>query len=153
MLENREVIKRVLPELFESCRVMPVDAYPSQLFDTLAAVVSGLDARGVAALYDRLRPLFRDAYRDLGYPRADFDLALNRAIRKILEAPELDRRPELEPALQTYEYADPELEALPPVQKWMLRLGPENSDVVKSKLREIAAALDREQVAGADSEP
>ncbi len=38
MLENREVIKRVLPELFEAYQVAPVSEYPSQLFDTLAAV-------------------------------------------------------------------------------------------------------------------
>jgi len=38
MLENREVIKRVLPELFDAYQVAPVSDYPSQLFDTLAAV-------------------------------------------------------------------------------------------------------------------
>ena len=38
MLENRLVIKRVLPELFEEHAVLPVDDYPSQLFDTLAAI-------------------------------------------------------------------------------------------------------------------
>jgi uncharacterized circularly permuted ATP-grasp superfamily protein len=38
MLENREVIKRVLPDLFDAYRVAPVSEYPSQLFDTLAAV-------------------------------------------------------------------------------------------------------------------
>jgi len=38
MLENRQVIKRVLPDLFEDYGVLPVDDYPSQLFDTLAAV-------------------------------------------------------------------------------------------------------------------
>ncbi len=35
MLENREVTKRVFPELFEDYAPMPVDDYPSQLFDTL----------------------------------------------------------------------------------------------------------------------
>jgi len=38
MLENRQVIKRVLPDLFEDYGVLPVDDYASQLFDTLAAV-------------------------------------------------------------------------------------------------------------------
>ena len=38
MLENRQVIKRVLPELFDDYGVLPVDDYPSQLFDTLAAL-------------------------------------------------------------------------------------------------------------------
>jgi uncharacterized circularly permuted ATP-grasp superfamily protein len=38
MLENRLVTKRVFPELFEDYAPLPVDDYPSQLFDTLAAV-------------------------------------------------------------------------------------------------------------------
>jgi uncharacterized circularly permuted ATP-grasp superfamily protein len=38
MLENRKVIKRVFPELFEKIAIQPVDDYPSQLFDTLAAL-------------------------------------------------------------------------------------------------------------------
>lgn len=38
MLENRQVIKRVFPELFESGGILPVDDYPSQLFDCLAAI-------------------------------------------------------------------------------------------------------------------
>ncbi len=38
MLENRLVMKRVFPELFEDCNIQPVDDYPSQLFDTLASI-------------------------------------------------------------------------------------------------------------------
>jgi len=38
MLENRLVTKRVFPELFEAYAPLPVDEYPSQLFETLAAI-------------------------------------------------------------------------------------------------------------------
>ncbi len=38
MLENRLVTKRVFPELFEHYAPLPVDGYPSQLFDTLASL-------------------------------------------------------------------------------------------------------------------
>lgn len=38
MLENRLVMKRVFPELFENYGILPVDDYPSDLYDTLAAV-------------------------------------------------------------------------------------------------------------------
>lgn len=38
MLENRSVMKRVFPELFEQVSILPVDDYPSQLFDMLAAM-------------------------------------------------------------------------------------------------------------------
>jgi len=38
MLENREITKRVLPELFENYSILPVDDYPSQLYATLSSL-------------------------------------------------------------------------------------------------------------------
>jgi uncharacterized circularly permuted ATP-grasp superfamily protein len=38
MLENRQVMKRVFPELFEDSGIQPVDDYLSQLYDTLASL-------------------------------------------------------------------------------------------------------------------
>jgi uncharacterized circularly permuted ATP-grasp superfamily protein len=38
MLENRQVMKRVFPELLEDTPLLPVDDYPSQLFDCLASL-------------------------------------------------------------------------------------------------------------------
>jgi uncharacterized circularly permuted ATP-grasp superfamily protein len=38
MLENRIVTKQVFPELFKDQRILPVDDYPSLLFDTLASL-------------------------------------------------------------------------------------------------------------------
>jgi len=38
MLENRNISKRVLPELFERYNIQPMDNYPTQLFDTLSSI-------------------------------------------------------------------------------------------------------------------
>ena len=38
MLENREITKRVLPELFENYSILPVDDYPARLYSTLASL-------------------------------------------------------------------------------------------------------------------
>lgn len=38
MLENREITKRVLPELFENYSIQPVDNYPSKLYETLVSL-------------------------------------------------------------------------------------------------------------------
>jgi uncharacterized circularly permuted ATP-grasp superfamily protein len=38
MLENRQVIKRVFPELFGENTILPVDDYPAMLYDTLRAL-------------------------------------------------------------------------------------------------------------------
>lgn len=38
MVENRMISKRVFPELFRSINILPVDDYPTQLFETLAVL-------------------------------------------------------------------------------------------------------------------
>lgn len=38
MLENRSIMKRVLPEVFEKVDIAPVGDYPARLFDTLSAL-------------------------------------------------------------------------------------------------------------------
>jgi len=43
MLENRQVMKRVFPDMFEQYNILPVDDYASHLYDTLA----GLSPRAI----------------------------------------------------------------------------------------------------------
>lgn len=38
MLENRSILKRIFPDLFDQSSVFPVNDYPSQLFDMLASL-------------------------------------------------------------------------------------------------------------------
>lgn len=38
MLENRSIMKRVLPEIFEKVDIAPIGDYPAQLFDTLSSL-------------------------------------------------------------------------------------------------------------------
>ncbi len=38
MLENRQIMKRIFPEVFRTTHILPVDDYPIQLFETLAAL-------------------------------------------------------------------------------------------------------------------
>jgi uncharacterized circularly permuted ATP-grasp superfamily protein len=38
MLENRKIMKRIFPDLFEAQQILPVDDYPSQLFNMLSSL-------------------------------------------------------------------------------------------------------------------
>jgi uncharacterized circularly permuted ATP-grasp superfamily protein len=38
MLENRQLMKRMFPEMFRASHILPVDDYPTRLYDTLAAL-------------------------------------------------------------------------------------------------------------------
>jgi uncharacterized circularly permuted ATP-grasp superfamily protein len=50
MLENRQVVKRVFPEVFEAAGILPVDDYPSQLFDMLRALAPHVEQPEVVVL-------------------------------------------------------------------------------------------------------
>ncbi|MBS1213445.1 MAG: circularly permuted type 2 ATP-grasp protein [Proteobacteria bacterium] len=50
MLENRQVMKRVLPELFHDYAIVPVDDYPSQLYQCLASLVPAKSRPNVVVL-------------------------------------------------------------------------------------------------------
>jgi uncharacterized circularly permuted ATP-grasp superfamily protein len=43
MIENRVITKRVFPELLQNLNVMPVDAYPAQLFEMLTSLAKNPD--------------------------------------------------------------------------------------------------------------
>jgi len=50
MLENRSIMKRVLPELFENDRILPVNDYCEQLFDTLSSLAPHNDSPEIVVL-------------------------------------------------------------------------------------------------------
>lgn len=120
---------------------LTVDPGSYRRYDLATEVFTSLDTEGTARLYHRLEPLLDEAYRELGYPRADFDATLARAIDRLLATPVVEGEVELTPGVTTYDYADPALETLPPAQKQLLRMGPGNVRRVKAKLRELRDAF------------
>lgn len=120
------------------------DPESQRRYDAPTAVLASIDTAGAARLHRRLRPLFEEAYRDLGYPEGGFDATLARAIDHLLAAPVPPADPELVPAGRGggWAYADPALEGLSAAQKNLLRAGPDNVRRIQAKLRELRAALD-----------
>src|SRR5262249_9700349 len=65
VLENRQILKRTLPNAFESCHVQPVSEYPSRLLDMLHHVAPNHIASPTAAV---LTPgVFNSAYFEHAY--------------------------------------------------------------------------------------
>ena len=100
-----------------------------------------LQAEAVVAAYQRLYPLFQQAYEQLGYPDRYFNDRLIAAIDDLLAAPEIEGVVELTRPNVLYEFADPTLEARSAGQKIMIRIGPANARLLKGKLRELRALL------------
>ena len=65
MLENRQIMKRIFPEMFQTGGILPVDDYPTQLHDTLASLSPREGERPVVAV---LTPgIFNSAYFEHSY--------------------------------------------------------------------------------------
>jgi len=110
-------------------------------YDAVVDVFVSLDSKKSVNLLRGLKPLFQEAYRDLGYPNRDFEETLIRAIDELLRTPIVEGDILLEKAVVNYIMVDPTLEGLSDAQKHLLRMGSENVGAVQAKLREMAAAL------------
>ncbi|WP_210545356.1 DUF3014 domain-containing protein [Rhodoferax sp. PAMC 29310] len=109
---------------------------------------SGLNTAKAATFYAKWYPLFQSAYEELGYPGKYFNDRLVQVIDQMLATPELNGPvklvltevkgsvPTIRPWVR-YEYADAALEARPAGQKMLMRMGTENSRVLKAKLKEF----------------
>jgi hypothetical protein len=109
------------------------------LTDGFVSLNTGRTAQG----YGKMKPLFQEAYRELGYPQKDFHSTLIRAIKRILDAPIVEGEVLLKEEGQgvNYLYVDDGLENMDEVKKHLLRMGPKNTRKIQQKLGEIALAL------------
>ncbi|GAC1695309.1 MAG: DUF3014 domain-containing protein [Steroidobacteraceae bacterium] len=107
----------------------------------LARVAQSVDVKALAVVYQRLYPLFQQAYEDLGYPDKYFNDRLVEVIDHLLEAPEVAAPIPLVQPKVFYEYADASLEARSAGQKLLVRMGPANARIIKAKLQEFRAEI------------
>jgi hypothetical protein len=110
-------------------------------YDRIADAVAALDVATAARVYRALETPLEAAYRALGYPDRSFHTVAARALLRLERAPIPDRPPELVRSEGLYAYADPALEALGPVEKHLLRMGPRNARLVQGKAKALREAL------------
>jgi hypothetical protein len=104
-------------------------------------VVQDTNPDKLVAWYVQAYPLFQQAYRQLGYPKAYFNDRLIATIDNLLAAPDLEQRQALVLSNGYYRYTDPKLESLSAGQRALLRAGPDNEAKLKTRLREIRTRL------------
>ncbi len=110
-------------------------------YEPLTAAMESIDPVRAAQMYSMLRPRVEEAYLEMGRG-VSFDRALEQAIIALLQAPPVRGNETLVPAKPVgYAFTNPQLQALSPAQKHLLRMGPERAPRVQAKLRDIALAL------------
>ena len=121
--------------------IVSIDPASYKRYNLVADVFSSLNARLTVTLYWLLRPTLQEAYRELGYSDKVFQETLVMAMAELLKVPILDQSIEVEKEVVSYKIVDPRLESLNPAQKHLLRMGPENVEIIQAKLRELAQGL------------
>ena len=121
--------------------IVLIDPASYERYNLVADVFSSLNAKLTVRLYWQLSPALREAYKELGYPDRAFQETLVDAVVRLLKVPVLDENIEVEKDVVAYKFVDPRLESLNPSQKNLLRMGPENVEIIQAKLRELAQAL------------
>ncbi|HEY2031425.1 MAG TPA: DUF3014 domain-containing protein [Myxococcales bacterium] len=117
-----------------------ISARSQARYDTFANVISSLDEKKAAAGYKLLHPLLEAAYHALGYPGKPLDAVVARGLQRIADAPVRDEVA-VRPSGAVYAFADAQLEALGPVEKQLLRMGPRNTRLLQGEARELAGAI------------
>ncbi len=118
-----------------------IDEQSYQRYDPIVDWFTSLDADALVDNYSLFKPLFQEAYGEIGYPDSDFKNAVIEAINVLLETPVPESLVQVDDDSVMYTYHDSSLEALPPAQKQLLRMGPKNIERIKAKLREVKAAF------------
>lgn len=104
-------------------------------------LAEAIDSKKLVAFYFHYYPLFQQAYHELGYPKGHFNDRLVAVIDHLLDAPEIKAPVALVRPKVFYLYSDPELEARSAGQKILMRMGAENAERIKAKLRDIRAEI------------
>ncbi|UAL43347.1 DUF3014 domain-containing protein [Shewanella inventionis] len=110
-------------------------------YDLYADFVAGLNEKDLVATYTELKPLFAEAFAELGYSDIDFDNRMQAMFTMVENAPIIEDPIELSSVTVNYHFADPNLEALPNAQKLLLRMGPENTRKIKAAVKKLQASF------------
>jgi hypothetical protein len=118
-----------------------LDSRNFQRYAPIVDVLRKTDMQRLGSVYLRFYPLFQKAYQDLGYPNGYFNDRLVKVIDELLATPQVAGSVDLVRPNVMYVFADQSLESRSAGQKLLIRMGPDNAAVVKSKLTELRAII------------
>ena len=110
-------------------------------YDAFANWVNSLDVDAIIAAFNDYESLATAALANMGVNDFDIRGAALAATTQILATPSLPEGAELMRNEANWVYMDPEVESLTSLQKQVLRMGPENAELVQQKARELRSAL------------
>ena len=143
------ILKKLLPgdppeqafSVVEEDEVIYISPSSYQRYDSYTDILTALDSKRLVSSFHALRPIYEQAFQYLGLDPGDFDNTIIRALDQVLATPDIIEPIALQPKSVVYIFADPALENLPPVQKQLLRMGPDNISRIKQQARALREGL------------
>ncbi|WP_416307181.1 DUF3014 domain-containing protein [Neptunicella sp. SCSIO 80796] len=120
-----------------------IDTSSYKRYSLYTDIFTSMDSEKLVELFEIYLPAMTEKYAEVGSTRQPFATVVEEAIEHLLNTPEVPTPIEVTTDSVMYKYVDPRLEALSPVQKQLLRTGPENMRLIKAKLRDIKALLNQ----------
>ena len=117
-----------------------LDVSVYERYTPIAQFIGSLDAQKVVAAIKALEPILEPVYQELGQ-QGSFRKELRRAIKAVLNVQATQFRAPLEKKVLVYTFADEKLEKSNSLTKLMYRIGPNNSRLIQTKLKEIRKLL------------
>ncbi|MDO9319603.1 MAG: DUF3014 domain-containing protein [Gammaproteobacteria bacterium] len=126
-------------EIDENLYEMQTVSY--QRYTPLIDALTAVNPEQALAIYRVLKPLFQEAFAEIGYPNRNFDEVVIRAIDNVLNAQTAEGPFQLVKPKIMYVYADAGVESMTPVEKQLLRMGPQNAEKLKAALTQYREQL------------
>ena len=110
-------------------------------YDRSINFLLSIDMQEMAQFFHRIRPLLEAAFSELGYSPRQMDGIILQTLDNILTTPVIVEPLQLKRDSVAYKFADPDLESLMPIQKQLLRAGPENTRRIQQQAKTLREAL------------
>jgi len=110
-------------------------------YNSVVNILLSIDMQQMANFFHKVRPLLELAFSELGYRPRQMDGIILQTIDNILAAPIIVEPLALTRDSVAYKFADKKLEELMPLQKQLLRAGPENTRRIQQQAKALREAL------------
>ncbi len=110
-------------------------------YNTVVDILLSIDMKKMANFFHKVRTLLELAFSELGYRPRQMDGIILQTIDNILAAPIIVEPLALSRDSVVYKFADQKLEELMPLQKQLLRAGPENTRRIQQQAKALREAL------------
>ena len=122
-------------------KVIWLNAGNYERYENVISIILSIDMKYMAQFFHKVRPLLETAFAELGYRPRQMDGIILQTIDNILTTPVIVEPLRLTRDSVAYKFADPELESLMPLQKQLLRAGPENTRRIQQQAKALREAL------------